>query len=255
MITEERMKELKELAEKATPGPWEAGYSHWGQSDVIALRHDSIDGHVGLKNGIPFVRVAQHSEILIKDAEFIAAARQAVPELIQEIERLKREVTTALTDWDFARNELEEKTAEVERLKAKLAEFGDYQKHVDNLKASTKQYYQLKDNLRETYSVVVAERDAALEKLGTAVNSLAERTKERDALKEELEARTTGVHSCNAKCRIPVCVFRRERDAALARVKELEEALEKYGIHRHGPENKCGVCIALTQDTRESEGA
>ena len=119
---------------------------------------------------------------------------------------------------------------------------------IDFLKAQLDLLVKCTDQDGELIETIQAERDAAL--------------KERDGLKEELEARITGVHSCNAKCRIPVCVFRRERDAALARVKELEGAIKAVCCNPDGEvviegsdEDRAILQSALTRDTRASEGA
>jgi hypothetical protein len=73
-ITREELEKWKQLAEAATAGPWEL-YGPCGDEDNewIAL----------FPNG-------EDSSLLNEaDAEFIAAARDAVPRLVDEVERLE----------------------------------------------------------------------------------------------------------------------------------------------------------------------
>lgn len=71
MITPERLKEIEQLAEAATDGPWVTGEASWNEDgDVRYVLH-------GVKSA-NFV-----------DAQFIAASRTLVPELIAEVKRLR----------------------------------------------------------------------------------------------------------------------------------------------------------------------
>lgn len=117
-MTAERIAELRALAEKATPGPW-----HW--------RSTYDDGEwphlLGAKfeNGVQ-VRVLEASDVdgcvdlLVDgyDSAFIAAARTALPEALDEVERLGRiidriEDLAIKSDWyDFPKNELLDLVAE-----------------------------------------------------------------------------------------------------------------------------------------------
>jgi hypothetical protein len=81
MIPPERIAEWKALAVKATRGDWFHGPAE--------------DTRVMIRGGDRCVTVCRHtavSEQAINDAAFIAAARQAVPELIGEVERLRDEL-------------------------------------------------------------------------------------------------------------------------------------------------------------------
>jgi hypothetical protein len=88
-MTPEELAEIRERADKATPGPWRefstgpAHGDHWyvtadGESIALIHANDGID-----------------EEARQPDAEFIAAARAYVPRLLDEIERLQ----TANRDW------------------------------------------------------------------------------------------------------------------------------------------------------------
>lgn len=100
MITDEQLAQLKALAEAATPGPWEddaeEGGIVWGppgsgESLYGALRrgkHREDKGSYGpiaVTNDDEYV----HSNRWKEDSAFIAAARNLVPALISEIERLR----------------------------------------------------------------------------------------------------------------------------------------------------------------------
>ncbi len=69
MTLPEKLKAWRELSDKATPGPW--------GSEADEVWYPSSDGDIVF-------------EVLSEqDAEFIAAARSAVPELCDEVERLQ----------------------------------------------------------------------------------------------------------------------------------------------------------------------
>jgi len=78
-MTEDDLRELEELANRATPGPWEARQNPRSASlwHVTAIGNfaASIDGL-----------------LCRRDAEFIATARDAMPELIAEVRRLRRQL-------------------------------------------------------------------------------------------------------------------------------------------------------------------
>lgn len=76
--------ELEALASAATPGPWEAGEpNNWGDDDDIPQSGVMV-------NGTPITWDDHSGDVFNPaDAEFIAAARTAVPELIAEVRRLR----------------------------------------------------------------------------------------------------------------------------------------------------------------------
>ena len=80
MNTEKR-KRLRELAEKATPGPWRK---------VVCNKEDGwscvMGEHEAVTDGV------QTGEMNGDNADFIAAARNALPELLDEVERLRARV-------------------------------------------------------------------------------------------------------------------------------------------------------------------
>ncbi len=88
-LTSERLAEWRKLADAATEGPW---YASWADAE----RDESVKDYSPV--------FAQYEQ---QEAEFIVAAREAVPALLDEVERL--------------RVELEGETAAADRMKA-LAE-------------------------------------------------------------------------------------------------------------------------------------
>lgn len=80
MITPEEIKRLRELEKKATPGPWEVGDNHL----IFAADHKrtKIAGNYRWEYGRGGICFAA-------DGDFIVAARNALPDLLDEIERLR----------------------------------------------------------------------------------------------------------------------------------------------------------------------
>lgn len=72
MMTDDKIKAIREALEKATPGPWEVG-----------LHGDRVDGPDGF-----FVA----ETILDENAHLIAFARNELPGLLDELESLRAEI-------------------------------------------------------------------------------------------------------------------------------------------------------------------
>ena len=76
-LTDQQLTELKKLSGEATPGPWRsqvAGRDDWLESNLITTAAEPLS----------------LSGATVADQDFIASARQDVPELLAEIERLQR---------------------------------------------------------------------------------------------------------------------------------------------------------------------
>ncbi len=79
MIPDEQLSKLKELCERATPGPW---------------KYDGKSLSTGIKGGIIFqLMLRPDIGISHADAEFIAMARTALPALLAEVEKLRKVVS------------------------------------------------------------------------------------------------------------------------------------------------------------------
>ena len=91
-VTDAELAHLKELEQKATPGPWEYDgvdiLGTDGERHIVKIPEGLItipSGDCKLWSG-PLIAEA------VTNAKFIAAAREAVPKLIAEVERLRDEL-------------------------------------------------------------------------------------------------------------------------------------------------------------------
>lgn len=89
MYSSEDLAELKKLCEKATPGPWvlgsEADPDLYRGAETIAC----ASGSMVLWDRV--LAVLNHHFPYEADSAFIAAARTALPKLIEEVETLREE--------------------------------------------------------------------------------------------------------------------------------------------------------------------
>lgn len=121
-MTPEQRRELRELAEKATPGPWEI----WTSNSFRRITGAPINSRVARDGGVLSAIVCRdgHPDLdgQNRDADlaFIAASRTAVPELLDENDALRAELaemrsagdeTQAMRDRDETRAKLAELTS------------------------------------------------------------------------------------------------------------------------------------------------
>jgi hypothetical protein len=97
-MTENERADLRRLAEVATPGPWiNSGQTYNNDAEWFNNIHD-VDHQLSMYG--QFGIFAQHET----DAEFICAARQAVPALLDEVDALRALVAEFagrnITIWD-----------------------------------------------------------------------------------------------------------------------------------------------------------
>jgi hypothetical protein len=94
-MTNEELKAIRERTEAATPGPWyweKLDADGWNDTEMPYLASASDEGvmHFGdCEQYYPSEGSPPNDE----DAEFIAHAREDVPKLLAEIERLRRELS------------------------------------------------------------------------------------------------------------------------------------------------------------------
>jgi hypothetical protein len=112
-ITREELDRWKQLADAATAGPWEA------DTRPVKLIHGTVY--------LPIGPMSLDLEGARVDAEFIAAARDAVPRLVAEVERLTEEygraaevVVKCSGELGLLTGENMQLTEEVERLREKI---------------------------------------------------------------------------------------------------------------------------------------
>lgn len=90
-LTEERIAEIRARAEAATPGPWKAGKDDFTKNIIEAVKDRGTiivqrrDDHNMFWNSIIPLKQT------FSDADFIAHAREDVPALLEEVERLRAE--------------------------------------------------------------------------------------------------------------------------------------------------------------------
>lgn len=125
-IPQEQLEQWRRLVEAATPGPWKDVIlpDEHGRPDrwlIMSASHGEIADSFGIDTA---------------DTAFIAAAREAVPALLTEVERLQRELRIERDGTEAVRREsaryraerdavepkLGDCLAEVKRLRAELAE-------------------------------------------------------------------------------------------------------------------------------------
>ena len=93
-MTDERINELRALCDAASPGPWRAYSCDDLPRSACAIRSAEFDAQ---RDGDGDVvrdtnRDECHHMMTRADAELIAAARTALPEALDEIERLRADV-------------------------------------------------------------------------------------------------------------------------------------------------------------------
>lgn len=110
-MNEQRLQEIKKRAEKATPGPWKVEESRYEGRFNAASVNENYD--------LPACLMG------IEDAEFIAHARQDVPALVVEIERLQNTIALHEVNKRNLDAMIEHKDAEIERLRKALEFYAD----------------------------------------------------------------------------------------------------------------------------------
>lgn len=106
-MTDAEVKRLRELCDKATVAPWRAWFVGMTPGEGV-IRIDSDRANVLITNEI----CNPHED----DLEFIAAARTALPALLDEVERHRR------LDSAVALGALKDARADVERLRNALVD-------------------------------------------------------------------------------------------------------------------------------------
>jgi hypothetical protein len=112
---EPKFEEIRQRADKATPGPWYAGHDYREGGANQILYH----------SGLTVCFMSHDSSGLVDefDTEFIAHARQDIPTLLDEIARLEEQVDDLeheRKDNDALLWKVAEQQKEIERLKQQL---------------------------------------------------------------------------------------------------------------------------------------
>lgn len=129
------LEQIRELCERATPGPWHpASVAAWNVLDDAGCR-------------VAFCELT--FQISAGDAAFIAASREIIPQLLAEVERLTKWVDDAGTALSVARmNSL----ANSDKRKEAEAERDALAKRVETLEKKLKAVSQIMDDMYEDIS-------------------------------------------------------------------------------------------------------
>ncbi len=95
-MTAERLKEIRERANKATRPPWIVEENDRYITGYITSEHHRYAGNTSERTD----SVCSPGTLTVQDADFIAAARQDVPDLLDEVERL-RKALSAIERWEL----------------------------------------------------------------------------------------------------------------------------------------------------------
>ena len=87
-LTQDELQAIKERAEKATSGPWY--HTERDTQDIERYICSDSTGDFVVSSGHYYDE--DWSEIKYDDAEFIANAREDIPQLVAEVERLQRKL-------------------------------------------------------------------------------------------------------------------------------------------------------------------
>lgn len=162
-MNQQQLDEIKARAEKATPGPWRAGdckpyspnqkspFDDYG-AEITAPQQDKDKSPeyptIVVEGGAQDEQGGAVGVLLPQDADFIARARQDIPALIAEVERLRQEIDQAekkALDYYVSREELRD---EVERLTRAMSLSGvadtmaKYATEIERLQAENEQLKQ-----------------------------------------------------------------------------------------------------------------
>ena len=175
-MTSEQFKQIRERAEKATPGLWEADSSR--QPDLIEIVNSEV---VIAEVWAPDDGVRQVREQEVNDATFIAHARTDIPLLCDELEKAWRERDEARAhlakaaraipniagpiDWRIhkLRDSLSERIAELEQQLQDERQIKEAEKKIllEEIERRVAAEQQLTE-MRQQRDALIAFRDAAL---------------------------------------------------------------------------------------------
>lgn len=121
-VTEEKLQALETLGRAATPGPWVVDSVRWSQEPEIPLRGPG---------GVLLASVVD-DDGGTANADFLAAAREAMPALVAEVRKLRRlfggyvldgsrQISTLEAERDAARAELAKANTHAALLEERLA--------------------------------------------------------------------------------------------------------------------------------------
>ena len=110
MLTDKQLEEIRERADKATPGPWKTHRAQQHQGNKWWINSQSVrDYPEAQPNGRFIAQVGSGSsgrkEFVEMDSVFISNARQDIPLLLDTIEELKKEKEYYKVDSEYIRKD------------------------------------------------------------------------------------------------------------------------------------------------------
>ena len=106
---------LRGLCQRATPGPWRCRYVGGGR-DAIVVRTAAAHAGVDIDRGEMEWATADGRPNAFADGEFIAAAREAIPQLLDENDRLRAELEVLRAAREEMGRQRDELRADLEKV-------------------------------------------------------------------------------------------------------------------------------------------
>jgi len=216
-ITDDDIKRLRALCEAATPGPWFRAYSAVHAESLTAeysriertIPEDAPDEAYGAlpDTAVAFVPVAYGDTPTVqgaKDGDLMAAARTALPALLEEVERLRLNVKSLLEVNTIRRQLLAFVKMDRDKVRAAREQASQGRRYYAD---RTEQLEREVSRLHNAATLIAGERDAAV--------------RERDGLGEMLVAQRACSHR-----------FETERDAASAEIERTHADLVDAMVER-----------------------
>lgn len=215
-MTKERIAELKALAAAATGGPWEVGVMNDRPNDYTVFVRDGMECHQGgvILNQLDICRRMDGPNGR-NNAEFIAAARDAIPALIAEVEEEAGKVINPAIVRQLA--DCRARLAEAERERdAALTRAEEAEKERDYLADTAL-------TALAGAGIATPEKGYKGDMAGWLGHDIQLLRAERDAARERAEKMDAIATFCSEEAGIRCA----ERDAALARAEELRMRLRE----------------------------
>lgn len=94
MLNEKRLKEIKEMCDKATPGNWKYELNDCSKLHCDYIYSDAnVTDRIVIKAVPDYINDDGYLRIDLNDLEFIINARNDIPNLLEELERLQSEIS------------------------------------------------------------------------------------------------------------------------------------------------------------------
>lgn len=167
-LTDDRLREIKERAEKATKGPW-VWKGHYLMQDCLNAYGFPEDGPWNTPHGTPIAddgsaceEYAPVIDIDGPDAHFIAHARTDIPDLLAEVERLSNGLKAEKIGHNAECEAYMHLLGDFHRLRAENERLKGYFNKMEAVLNSDKYAYEKFDAVRKYINLSQIRIDAAL---------------------------------------------------------------------------------------------